>query len=96
MALAPMAVLPDHQRKGVGADLISVGLKELMRLGTDAVVVLGHPDYYPKQGFVQASRFNISCEFDAPDEAYMIKELFPGALKGTEGVIEYPAAFKTV
>ncbi len=63
MGLAPMAVLPQHQRRGIGSALVRAGLAECRKLGFGAVVVLGHPDYYPRFGFSPASRFGISCEY---------------------------------
>jgi len=93
MGLAPMAVLPAHQRKGIGGRLIEAGLDRCRELGFDAVVVLGHPTYYPRFGFERASRFSIRCQYDVPDEAYMAIELRPGSLRGAAGKIEYHAAF---
>ena len=58
-----------------------------------AVVVLGHPAYYPRFGFVPASRHGIACPYDAPDEAFMIVPLMPGHLAGLAGTVEYHAAF---
>ena len=97
MGLAPMAVLPDYQRSGVGTALIAEGLRQSREAGAGAVVVLGHPDYYPRFGFVPASRHGIGCDYvaagDAPDDAFMILELQPGHLDGLGGTVEYHAAF---
>src|SRR4030042_383611 len=79
IALAPMAVLPAYQRKGIGSQLVLTGLKECRRLGHEIVVVLGHADYYPRFGFVMAKPKGIDCEFKVPDEAWMILELRKGA-----------------
>lgn len=78
MGLAPMAVAPQHQRKGIGSALIRNGLKQCRQLGFGAVVVLGHPRYYPRFGFLLAARFGIRCGYDAPEEAFMIVELQAG------------------
>jgi len=78
--LAPMAVRTDLQRQGVGSALIRRGLEELQRLGTSAVFVLGHPNYYPRFGFTPASRFGFRCEFECPEEAFMALELEPESL----------------
>ena len=91
--LAPMAVLPEWQGKGVGNRLVREGLKYCAEAGYDAVVVLGHPDYYPRFGFVPASTFNIKSEYEVPDEAFMLKELKQSALTGIQGVIQYHQAF---
>ena len=71
--LGPMAVLPDWQGQGVGSHLVTTGLKYCSEAGYDAVVVLGHPEYYPRFGFVPASRFNIKSEYEVPDEVFMLK-----------------------
>jgi len=89
VGLAPMAVLPGHQRQGIGARLIERGLQELRRQGHTAVVVLGHPGYYPRFGFERASRFGLRCQFDCPDEAFMALELQPGALAEVRGLVRY-------
>jgi len=96
MALAPMAVLPAEQRRGVGSALVRAGLERCNEIGCCAVIVLGHAEYYPRFGFVPASRFGIGCEYDVPDEVFMALELEPGALRGRSGTIKYHAAFANV
>ena len=96
MGLAPMAVSPAHQRLGIGSMLARAGLEECRTLGFDAVVVLGHPKYYPRFGFQPASRFALGCEYDVPDDAFMTLELKPGSLMGKRGTIRYHAAFAGV
>jgi putative acetyltransferase len=93
MGLAPMAVLPARQRQGIGSALVRDGLGRCRELGYEAVVVLGHPGYYPRFGFVPASRFGIGCEYDVPAEVFMALELVPGALRGKPGTIRYHPAF---
>lgn len=93
VGLGPMSVVPDRQREGIGSGLVRAALHELERLGRAAVVVLGHPGYYPRFGFVPASRFGLRCEFEAPDEAFMALELRPGALAGAGGVVRYRPEF---
>ncbi len=93
MGLAPMAVIPGQQRSGIGSLLIQAGLEECKRIGAVAVVVLGHPEYYPKFGFVPASRFEIKSEYEVPDEVFMAMELRDGALSGRSGTVKYHAAF---
>ena len=92
-ALAPMAVVPDRQRTGVGSALVRAGLAACRADGAGAVVVLGHPDYYPRFGFARADGFGLACPYDAPPEAFMALELVEGALAGAEGVVRYAAAF---
>ena len=91
--LGPMAVRPEHQRSGIGGQLIRAGLKECRRSGYSAVVVLGHPEYYPRFGFVPAHTFGLTCEFPSPPEAFMALELEPGALKAIRGMVRYHVMF---
>jgi putative acetyltransferase len=92
--LAPMAVLPSHQRRRIGSLLVKHGLEYCRKAGVQAVVVLGHPEYYPRFGFRPSSAWGLRCEFDAPDEAFMALELIPNVLSGNAGVIRYHPAFK--
>jgi putative acetyltransferase len=89
IGLAPLAVLPEYQRRGIGTALMDAGLEECRRLGGERVIVLGHPDYYPRFGFERASQYGVRFEFEAPDEACMILALQPGALDGVSGVAKY-------
>ena len=96
MGLAPMAVLPIHQRKGIGSALVRAGLEQCIGLGFDAVVVLGHPEYYPRFGFSSARQFGIYSEYDVPEEVFMALELRPDALSGQTGKVKYHSAFDSV
>ncbi|MGQ0569035.1 MAG: GNAT family N-acetyltransferase [Armatimonadota bacterium] len=96
IGLAPMAVAPEHQRKGIGSALVRDGLEQCKQLGFGAVVVLGHPEYYPRFGFLPSVRFGIGCEYEVPQEAFMAVELQPGYLSGVSGKIKYHAAFSNV
>lgn len=92
LALAPCSVLPAVQRRGAGSAAIRAGLAAARRLGENAVVVLGHAEYYPRFGFTPASRWQIRAPFEAPDEAMMALALDP-AQPVPVGTIGYPAAF---
>jgi putative acetyltransferase len=96
MGLAPMAVAPDRQRQGIGSALVRTGITKCEEHGYDAIVVLGHPEYYPRFGFMPAIRYAIRCEYDAPAEAFMILELKPDVLQGVSGLVRYHKAFGTV
>jgi putative acetyltransferase len=96
MGLAPMAVLPECQRKGVGSALVKSGLEKCRVLGVGAVVLLGHREYYPRFGFVPSVRYGIGCEYKVPEEAFMVLELQSGYLAGKSGVIRYHDAFKNL
>ena len=96
IGLAPMAVLNKYQNKGIGSKLVEAGLDKCKSLGYDAVVVLGHPNYYPKFGFVPSIKYGIKSEYDVPDEVFMILELVPDALKNHEGIIKFHEAFNSV
>lgn len=96
IGLAPMAVAPPWQRRGVGGRLVREGLARLHAAGASAVVVLGHPGYYPRFGFAPASRFGLRWEHPAPDAAFMALELSSGALTGAAGVVQYRPEFEAV
>ena len=96
LGLGPMAILSSYQRKGVGSQLVREGLQECKRLDHEIVVVLGHPDYYPRFGFVPARTYGIKCEYDVPDEVFMVLELRKGALSGLGGVVKYQPEFNEV
>lgn len=93
LGLAPMSVLPDHQRKGIGSKLVEAGLAACRKLECPAVVVLGHPNYYPRFGFVPSVEFDITSEYDVPAEVFMVLELSPGALSNHQGLAKYHPAF---
>ena len=91
--LGPMAVSPDVQRQGIGSRLVESGLQECRRLGYQVVVVIGHPQYYPRFGFRPGRTFGLRSEFDVPDEVFMVLELTPGALGDAGGVVRYLPEF---
>lgn len=96
IALAPMAVIPEYQKKGIGSKLVKGGLKRSKELGFSSVIVLGHSEYYPKFGFFKASKWGIKCPFEVPEEAFMAIELIDGALDGKHGIVQYPDEFYEV
>ena len=96
MGLAPMAVAPEHQRKGIGSALVRAGLEQCKQLGFGAVVVLGHPAYYPRFGFLPSTCCGIVCEYEVPEEVFMVVELQTGFLRGASGKVKYHSAFSNV
>lgn len=93
LSLAPMAVDPDFQQKGVGSQLVRYGLNQSKEAGFHSVIVLGHPRFYPRFGFLPASRWNITAPWEVPDEAFLALELVPGALEGVSGCVAYSHVF---
>lgn len=86
--LAPLAVLPAYQNRGIGTRLVERGLVELRQMNVDLVFVLGHPNYYPKFGFRPAGKEGILPPFPIPEEhaeAWMVRALRPGSLTNTRG-----------
>jgi putative acetyltransferase len=96
MGLAPMAVLPEQQRKGIGSMLVKAGLESCKGNGFGVVVVLGHIGFYPRFGFTPAVRYGIGCEYEVPQDAFMVMELLPGYLHRAQGNIKYHPAFDDV
>jgi putative acetyltransferase len=94
MGLAPMAVLPGLQRQGIGSALVGRGLEILADRSNPFVIVLGHPEYYPRFGFERASRHGLRSQWDGvPDEAFMVKVFDTGALPVGGGVARYRDEF---
>jgi putative acetyltransferase len=94
MGLAPLAVTPERQRQGIGTLLVQRGLELLRADGCPFVVVLGHPNYYPRFGFDRASTHGLTCQWPGvPDEAFMVLVFDPGALRGASGVARYRDEF---
>lgn len=96
MGLAPMAVYSQYQNKGIGSKLVTAGLELCKLQGYDAVVVLGHPNYYPRFGFVPSVKYGIKSEYEVPDDVFMILELAPNTLKEHKGIIKYHEEFNNV
>jgi putative acetyltransferase len=91
LALAPIAVRPDCQKRGIGSALVRNGIELSRRLGFRGIVVVGHPEYYPKFGFLPARSFGLECPFPVPDEAFLALELVPGSFP--TGGIRYARPF---
>jgi putative acetyltransferase len=96
VGLGPMAVLPAVQRRGVGSLLVRAGLEQCRERRFDYVVVVGHPDYYPRFGFVSTNRFGLRSSWELSDDVFMAVELRQDALAGTCGLAAYEAEFDEV
>ncbi len=91
--LAPMAVSYAHQNKGIGSALVMEGLKIAEMQGYHVVVVLGHPEFYPRFGFVPSLPHGIKSEYDVPAEVFMILAFEEDVLEKLEGTIVYDDCF---
>jgi putative acetyltransferase len=96
ISLAPLAVLPGYQHRGIGSALVRWGLEACRQLGHRIVIVLGHPKYYPRFGFSTELAKDLGCPYGEVGEAWMALELQPGALTDVRGVVRYPPAFDGV
>lgn len=94
MGLAPMAVDPEYQRRGIGSALVTRGLELLRERGYPFVIVLGHEEFYPRFGFEPASAHRLVSQWEGvPDEAFMVIVFEPGALAGVSGIARYRDEF---
>ena len=93
LALAPVSVLPRHQKKGVGSALIRKSIEIARHLGFRSVIVLGYDTYYPRFGFKPAHLWGIKAPFDVSKEAFMALELMDGSLDQVKGTVVYPKVF---
>jgi putative acetyltransferase len=94
VALAPMAVVPDHQRRGIGSALVRAGLEACREQGFRVAIVLGHRAFYPRFGFSSALARQINAPYSGED--FMAVELEPGAIAGATGRVAYPPPFAEV
>jgi putative acetyltransferase len=94
--LGPMAVLPEHQRQGIGSDLVRAGNQRLKDEGCPFIMVVGHPSFYSRFGFRLAGSNGISCEWEVPDDAFMLSVLDETKMQGVSGLAKYRPEFSTV
>jgi putative acetyltransferase len=95
-ALGPMAVLPDHQRQGVGSKLVEAGNRKIKDMGCPFIIVLGHAHFYPRFGFRPASACGVRCDWDVPDDVFMLLVLDEQRIQGLSGLAKYRDEFSTV
>jgi len=92
-ALGPMGVVPERQRQGIGTTLVEIGNRLLAERGCPFIVVLGHPTFYPRFGFVPASTYRITCVWKVPDNVFMVRVLDHRLLQGVTGLATYREEF---
>jgi putative acetyltransferase len=92
LALGPMSVVPSQSHRGIGSELINASIRLAKEKGYGAIVVLGHPEYYKRFGFVQARELQVTCNLPAPEDALTVIEIVAGNLAGG-GHVEYPEPF---
>jgi putative acetyltransferase len=90
LVLAPLSVHPSYQRRGVGGELAKAGLVTVKQRGYPSVLVLGHPNYYPRFGFRRASERGLKMKEANPPEAFMAIEFIEGGLKGSKESFHFP------
>jgi len=95
-ALGPMTVFPECQRRGIGSKLIEAGNRKLKDDGCPFIIVVGHADYYPRFGFKPASEHGIKCEWDVPDNVFMLLVLDQAKMAGVAGLAKYRPEFSSV
>jgi putative acetyltransferase len=95
-ALGPMAVVPEFQRQGIGSKLIEAGNRKLKDSGCPFILVVGHADYYPRFGFRPASEHGIQCEWDVPDDVFMLLVLDEPKMESVTGLAKYRHEFSSV
>lgn len=94
MGLGPMAVLPESQNQGIGTALVKDGISILKKSGTPFIIVLGHPNYYPRFGFEKASKYGLAPQWEGvPDNAFMVLFLDETLKEKVQGVVYYRSEF---
>ena len=91
-----MAVLPEHQRQGLGSKLVEAGNRRLKESGCPFIIVVGHANFYPRFGFKPASTCGITCEWEMPDDVFMVLALDHARMAGISGLAKYRPEFSTV
>jgi putative acetyltransferase len=88
-----MCAHPDRQRQGIGSALVDAGTRALNDAGCPFIVVLGHPEFYPRFGFTPASAHGVTCEWEVQDAAFMMRILDRARMGGVSGVVRYRQEF---
>jgi putative acetyltransferase len=90
-----MAVVPECQRRGIGTKLIEAGNRKIKDAGYPFIIVVGHAQYYPRFGFRPASEYGIKCEWDIPDNVFMLLVLDQAKMEGVAGLATYRREFSS-
>lgn len=93
LSLGPIAVIPEYQKQGIGGQLIEAGHRAAHELNYKSVVLLGHPEYYPRFGYLPAEKWDLRNPWNIAGDPWMAIELVEGALIGKAGLVAYPEAF---
>lgn len=93
LALAPLAVLPEKQKQGIGSEILTELEQHAIQKGYRCITILGDPEYYGRLSYTQAKNWNISFPFEVSDAYCLIKELQSNALQNVSGEVKYLAAF---
>jgi putative acetyltransferase len=89
-----MAVVPEHQRRGIGSRLVRAGIEAMRERNCPFIIVLGHSEYYPRFGFVPASQHGLTCQWPGvPDAAFMVRVLDGSKMAGICGTVKYRDEF---
>jgi putative acetyltransferase len=94
LILAPIAVLPEYQKQGIGTKLVESGIIECRNQNHSIIILVGHPEYYPRFGFKSAEKNGIQHPFEVPEDVFMVYELVPDALRNVNGVLKYSEPFE--
>ncbi len=93
---APWRCFRKYQRQGIGSQLVEAGNRKLKDAGCPFVIVLGHANYYPRFGFRRASAHGIKCEWEVPDNVFLLLVLDQAKMQGVSGLAKYRHEFSTV
>jgi putative acetyltransferase len=95
-ALGPMAVVPEHQGQGIGSKLVQAGNQKLKDADWPFIIVIGHANFYPRFGFKPAGPLGITCEWEVPEDVFMLLVLDQEKIQGVSGLAKYRHEFSTV